>query len=285
MTAISRTSIVAMLVAVEVLVAGLCIWSLTNAGAGWGGMGLHRVDYNARPFAPIAAGPSPVVTIDDVDSHVVVSASTDGLVHVTDETAVHGWIAGSDQAQVLTASRTPDGVRIFRPEGHFVIGDTNDRVLVQVPPMSRLEIVRSDACDISGIRNGASVHTNDGHITATDVSGNAFDFDSGDGRVTISNISFTGNAPHMHVRTADGSVHVSGAFGAPGAYSVETGDGRVDVTLLSGSNVTVSSSTGDGSITIDGNRHAGSTVKVGNGDAAMNVHTEDGSIHITTNGA
>lgn len=275
-----------MLVAVEVLVAGLCIWSVTGVTAPtWSGGGFHRVDYVASPIAPISAGDSPVVTIDDEDSYVIVSASTDGLVHVTDKTVVHGWIAGSNRAQVLTASRTPDGVRIFRPPGHFSIGATEDKVLVAVPPMSRVQIVRSDRCDISGIRNGASIHTSDGHITATDVSGNGFDFDSGDGRITISNISFTGNGPHMHLRTADGSVRVSGVFSAPGAYGIQTGDGRVDMTLLAGSNVTVSASTNDGSIAIDGNRHAGSTVKTGNGDATMNIHTEDGSIHITTNGA
>lgn len=276
-----------MLVAVEVLVAGLCIWSVTGVTAPtWSGGGFHRVDYVASPIAPIAAGDSPVVLIDDEDSYVIVSVSTDGLVHVTDKTVVHGWIAGADRAQVLTASRTPDGVlRIVRPPGHFAIGATEDKVLVAVPPMSRIQIIRADRCDISGIRNGASIHTNDGHITATDVSGNAFDFDSGDGRITISNISFTGNGPHMHLHTGDGSVQISGIFTAPGANGVDTGDGRVDVTALPGSNVTVNASTSGGSIAINGNRHAGSTLKAGTGDAAMTIHTEDGSIHITTNGA
>ncbi len=275
-----------MLIAAEMLIVGIGIWSMTSLGAAnWSVPGVHRVDFVAPAIAPIAAGNAPVVTIDDIDSHVIISDSNDGLVHVADKTVLHGWLVGSDKAQVLTATRTPDGVRIFRPEGHGSIGYSNGRVLVEVPPQSRVEVIRSDRTDISGSFAYASIHTDDGHISATNLTGNGFDFDSGDGGITISNIAFTGNGPHMHLRTADGSVHVSGVFGAPGAYGVTTSDGRVEITLLSGSNVTVSGSTDDGSIFINGDRHAGAVAKAGNGDAAMNIHTADGSIHITTNGA
>lgn len=283
----SRAGIVAVLLAVELAIAGLMVWTVGGFHAGsWSGGGfVHRVDYVAPPIAPVAAGASPVVTIDDVDSHVVVSPSSDGLVHVTDETSVHGWLVGYSHAQVLTVTRTPSGVRIFRPEGHFAIGLTNDRVRVQVPVMTRLTIARADSVNVSGLRNGATIHTDDGHIAVSNLRGNAIDLESTDGRIDVRDLKTTGSSPNVTMSTTDGSIHVRGVFTAGGHYSLQSNDGRIDVMLFAGSNVTVAASSSDGSIHVNGDRHASHTLRVGNGDAAMRVQTEDGSIHLTTNGA
>lgn len=298
----SRVGLISLLIAVEVVIAGFALYTLRGAGFGSAG-GFHEVDYSAPTIAPIGAGFSPVVTVDDVDSHVVVSPSNDGLVHVTDRTEVHGFIFGSDHAQALQVSRTFGGVRIYRPEGHFVLGDTTTRIELEVPPMTQLHISRSGGDDVSGLQNGADVvsqdghitfedvkgdikaHSNDGRITLTNVSANQIDASTNDGRIYATQIQMTGAAPHATLHSDSGSMRVSGTFPA-GTYAFTTSDGRIELGLLPGSDASVDASTADGRIVVDGQRdEAGQPIRIGGGSAAMRVRTEDGSVHITTNGA
>ena len=92
-----RTALVAMLLAVEVMLVGLMYFALRGSAAGSAiasGGGFHSADMSAKAFPAIAAGPAPHVLIDDPGSGVYVTASTDGLVHVQDETHVHGFVWG-----------------------------------------------------------------------------------------------------------------------------------------------------------------------------------------------
>jgi hypothetical protein len=260
------------------------------------------VEYTAPPVAPISAGYAPVVTVDDVDSRVVVTPSNDGLIHVTDRTQVHGLIFGSDHAQVLQVTRTLDGVRVYRPEGHFVLGDTTTRLELSVPPMTHLKIARSGGDDVSGLQNGVDVISQDGHITLDDMKGdikahsddgritlnnlsaNQIDATTNDGRIYATQIEMTGASPRATLRSESGSMRISGSFPA-GSYSFTTADGRIELGLLTGSDASVDASTGDGHVVVDGREPAGQPIRVGAGSAAMRVRSEDGSVHITTNGA
>ncbi len=298
----SRTGLISLLIAVEVVIAGLALYTLRGAGFASAG-GFHQVDYSAPAIAPISAGYSPVVTVDDIDSRIVVTPSSDGLVHVTDRTEVHGFIFGADHAQTLQVSRTLGGVHIYRPEGHFVLGDTTTRVEVAVPPMTQLHISRSGGDDISGLQNGVDVvsqdgritledikgdikaHSDDGRITLTNVNANQIDASTHDGRIYASQIQMTGTSPRATLHSDSGSMHISGSFSA-GTYAFTTSDGRIDLGLLSGSDASVDASTADGRVVVNGQRdEAGQPIRVGNGSAVMRVRTEDGSVHITTNGA
>lgn len=297
----SRTGLISLLIAVEVVIAGFALYTLRGAGFASGG-GFHAVDYTAPTINPIAAGISPVVTVDDIDSRIVVTPSNDGLVHVTDRTQVHGLIFGSEHAQVLQVTRTFDGVRVYRPEGHFTLGDTTNEVDISVPQMTQLKISRSGGDDISGLQNGADVISQDGHISFEDMKGNinalcddgrvelnnvstnSIDVSSKDGRILASQIQMTGAQPHASLHTDDGLMRISGAFPA-GTYAFTTGDGRIELSLLQGTDASVDASTGDGHVVVDGNTQAGQPIRVGAGSAAMRVRSEDGSVHITTNGA
>ena len=84
----SRTSVVAMLIAIEVAIVGIALYAVRGIG------GVHAAEFAAKTITPIDAGASPRVEIDDPDSRVDVTASTDGLVHVTDLTHVHGAFFG-----------------------------------------------------------------------------------------------------------------------------------------------------------------------------------------------
>lgn len=297
----SRAGLISLLIAVEVVIAGLALYTLRGAGFASAG-GFHEVDYSAPSIAPISAGDTPVVTVDDIDSHVVVTPSSDGMIHVSDRTQVHGFIFGADHAQALQVTRTPGGVRMYRPEGHFVLGDTTTRVELSVPPMTQLKIARSGGDDISGLQNGIDVVSQDGHITLADmkgdikahsddgritlnnVSANQIDATTSDGRIYASEIAMTGGSPRAMLHSDSGSLHISGAFPA-GSYAFTTSDGRIELTLLQGSDASVDASTADGHVVVDGRDLAGQPIRVGNGTAAMRVRSEDGSVHITTNGA
>ena len=303
----SRAGLVAMLVAAEILIAGFAIYTLRGSGnivSVTGGM--HSVDYAAPSFAPIAAGIAPNVTIDDMDSKVIVTTSSDGMVHVTDKTQVHGLLFGTAEVAKLQVHRTLDGVNISRPEGHFFLGDSTNRIAVEVPPMTHLTIARSGGDEITGLRNGIDVTSQDGRIYLTDITGNvkahsdsgrviathlsanSVDLTSNDGRIEVSQLEMTGLAPRANLHTDDGPLLIAGVFPALGNYTLTTNDGHVDLSLAQGSSATVSAATGDGHIVVDGRTQddvTSSSVRVGAGDSSMNVHTADGSIHISTNGA
>ncbi len=297
----SRTGLISLLVAVEVVIAGLALYTLRGSGFASAG-GFHEVEYTAPAIAPISAGYAPVVTVDDVDSHVVVTASDDGQVHVTDRTQVHGFMFGGDRAQVLQVTRTLDGVRVYRPEGHFTLGDTTNRVELSVPPMTKLKISRSGGDDISGLQNGIDVvsqdghvtlndmkgdvkaHSDDGRITLSDVSANQIDATTNDGRIYATQIQMTGASPRATLHSDSGSMRISGVFPA-GNYAFTTSDGRIELSLLQGSDASVDASTGDGHVVLDGRDLEGQPIRVGAGSASMHVRSEDGSVHVTTNGA
>jgi hypothetical protein len=328
----SRTALVAMLIAVEVLLVGLMLFAL-RGGFGGGHVlaasGFHSVNSTGKTFAPIAAGLAPVVRIDDPSTHVILTTSIDGLIHVKDDSSQHGLVWGSSTIANLTVARTPDGVQISRPAYHSfaMFGMDIERIEVQVPSGSRIEIGHCSAADISGVRNAVDVasqdghisltdirgavvaHSDDGHLDATDVSGDTLalstndgslhlhdvtarvlDATTSDGRVEAMNLSIDGATPHVTLHTGDGSLHISGRFAPQGTYDFSSGDGSAELTVASGSDLAISASTGNGRIHVDGSSYgdgdsATRTIRLGNGSGAMRLATQDGSIHITTNGA
>jgi Toastrack DUF4097 len=302
----SRIGLISLLIAVEALIVGLGFYTLKGIPGMASAGGFHHVDFTAAPIAPVAAGLSPAVTIDDVDSGVTVSPSNDGLVHVTDRTEAHGfvWNVGNFHSPVVT--RTLDGVKIVRAGGHsfgVAMGWSRQHIDVEVPPASRVTILRSSGAHISGLNNDVVATSQDGRITVDDVTGNVtahsddgrivgfnlragrLDLSSNDGRIELSNIELNGSAPRATLHTSDGPIIVSGVFPANGEYALSTGDGHIDLALQQGSDTSVDASTGDGHVIVDGHRVTGQPIRAGAGNASMRVRTEDGSVHITTNGA
>lgn len=322
-----------MLLAVELVLVGM----MFTAVHGWGGHvfaasgGFHAANASAKTYPPVAAGLSPHVQIDDADSGVHVTASNDGLVHVSDATSIHGFVIGASKIVDLTIARTADGVRIYRPSSqhHFTVifgGDT-EHIDVQVPSGSHVDVIRSSSAEVTGMQNAVDVksqdghiglfdihgnvnaHSDDGHIEARNVAGdtlamstndgslrfsditaNVLDAKTDDGRIEAANLTIGGSSPRATLHTNDGSVHVGGKFAAGGSYDFSTNDGRVETTLATGSDLTIDASTGSGKIYVDGSPFgdgdsATHTVRLGSGSGAMRLASQDGSIHITTNGA
>ena len=287
----SRTLVIAVLVAAEVAILGLAAFSIRGGISGNLVAGGGAANFVAKTFAPIAAGKAPRVTIDDPNSGVTIGVSDDGLVHVKDDTSFSGVTLRSprDYPQ-LTVTQDFNGVHISRPAYHegwsMFIGFSNSRqhFEVQVPAAAAVIVDACDNAEVSDLQNGATIkaldgrieltrvqgaivaHTDDGHIRADDVASSSLDLSSDDGWIEMRNFTAA----------------------AGGTYDVMTHDGHIKVALAPGSDVTVDASTNDGSLRVDGVRQRSDddrkqqTIRVGNGASAMRVHSDDGSVTITT---
>jgi hypothetical protein len=311
----SRAGLVAMLVAVEVLIVGIAIYVM--GGGGIGTMhgatvfaGMHRIDFAAKPIAPIGAGDSPHVSIDDPNSRVEVSPSHDGQVHVKDLTSYRGATYSKSPLEQLTVERTADGVHVVRPGSPGNVWDMfgyyDQRIEIDAPAGSHIDIARCSGADVTGIDGGVTVRSQDGHITLTSLTG-AVDAFSGDGYIEANNvhgetISLRSHDGHVGLQDVaatttltahsdDGRIYGENV-GVGHDGNITTSDGSIVLGLAPGADLTVNASTGDGSITVDGTRvrdesgdSVQQTVRVGNGSGSLRVSSNDGSIHITTNGA
>ncbi len=316
MNATSRTSVIAMLLAAELLIAGMAVYSLRGGSiapgfASFGHPGTTG-SFVAKSFAPMVAGIAPNVTIDDPESGVSVTPSTDGLVHVKDDTTFEGWGYDRNYPQ-LRVSQDASGVHVARAEYHVAfIGWVSSRQHIEllVPAQSTVVIGHCQSAELSGLNNGATVtsqdghidltdmrgtivaHSDDGHVTASFVTTGSLQLSSNDGYVEALNLDLVGTAPVVTLHSADGHVTATGRFPAGGTYDLTTDDGRIYVTADQGSDVALNASTSDGAIHIDGVRQrqfdegdpASGTLRLGSGASTMHLHSQDGSIYITTNG-
>lgn len=265
----SRVGIVAVLLAAEVFIGGAILWAVMGGHPAWAS---HAEAVNTMSeLTRIDAGQAPHVVVNDPSNRVVITASTDGLVHVTDHTHRIGWFWGTASQAPLSVSRTPDGVRIVRGDGRphvdiAFIGLDFERTEVAVPAESRLEIQRCGGASLSGIQAAdVKIACNDGSLHFEDVQSPAIDAVTNDGSIRASGLHVDGGL----LKTGGGSIHVA----------------------LATPNLLVHAQTGDGSIRINGERLAkdsdsgSAEYKIGTGAGSLQVSTQDGSIHIDTNGA
>jgi len=293
-----------MLVAAEVLIVGMAIYSLGSGGAAFA-TGVHQVDFTPRSIEPVAAGATPHVVIDDTASRVRVGASSDQLVHVRDFTQIRGAVFSSAPYPQLTVARTADGLRVERPPtGNLsihIFGMSDQLIEVDVPTGSRLEIVRCAGADIDGITGGVSVHSVDGHVKladlqgsvdarsddgyleATNVRGNRLALASMDGHLTLRDVAVTS----LDATTRDGRIEAK-TLSVSDDATLQTDDGSIRLELAPKADLSIDASTRDGKIVVDGNSAdddaAQRTIRVGAGTGRMKLATGDGSIHIFTNG-
>ncbi len=307
----SRASIVGMLVAAEVLIVGMALYSLRGSEPAFGA-GMHGIDFTAAATSPIGAGSTPHVVIDDRQSRVLVGVSGDGLVHVRDLTEFRGAVFSSTKYPQLSVTRTGDGVLIERPRtgslSVAIFGYSTQKIEVDVPSGSRLDIAGCAGAEVAGITGGVSVRSQDGSVKLADLQGTVdaasddgslrvnnvhsdkLTLETRDGRIEAQGISVGGSQPLATMHTDDGSVHASGTFAPGGTYELSSNDGSIELRLARDADLTIAASTGDGRILVDGNA-AGSedssqrTIRLGAGSSTMKLATSDGSIRIFTNGA
>jgi len=288
----SRLPLVGMLIAIEVVIAGFAIYTLTGHRtifAGTGGGGFHSMNYTAPPVAPVAVGNAPTIAIDDPSDRVIVTVSNDRFVHVVDRTRMSGMFWGMPQVAPLHVSRTADGVSIVRgAENMFIsLGDDGStrRIEVQVPSDAVLSIAQCGGAEITGTQGGVTAHSVDGSILLADLRGTV-DVRDDDGRIEARRI--TGDS--FGARSSDGRIILDGVI-AP-KIDVNTLDGRIIATFPANTDATITARTDDGNIRRDGTQlnHgdgdvAVQTITLGSGAGRVALATNDGTIYISTNGA
>ncbi|MGC2635207.1 MAG: DUF4097 family beta strand repeat-containing protein [Candidatus Cybelea sp.] len=288
----SRISVVAMLIAAELLIVGMAVYALGGGPVALAG-GMRHVDFAAATVEPLAAGETPQIAIDDAASRVSVGVSNDRLVHVRDLTQMRGAIFSSSSYPQLRVTRTADGVRIERsPQQHFSVelfDFSAEAIHVDVPSGSHVQIAHCSGADVDGITGGVNVQSQDGHVnlsdlrgtvnassddgylTATNVRGDRLAMESSDGHLTLANVAvgslvarthegrieannltIAGERPDATLHSDDGPLRVAGTFGPNGSYEVSTDDGSVKLRVPHDSDLAIDASTGDGRIDVDG---------------------------------
>ncbi|HEV3152658.1 MAG TPA: DUF4097 family beta strand repeat-containing protein [Candidatus Baltobacteraceae bacterium] len=304
----SRTGIIIALIGAEIFIAGAILAAL-GAPHSAGASQLHGVAFTARAVEPIDAGDAPRVRIDDADSTVTVSTSPDGRVHVIDNSRLGGPIWGTRDLPQLQVERTSDGVNVSRPDAggatYFMFGGWEDRrITVQVPQKANVDVIACSGAEITGLAGSVRVRSQDGAITVRDLTADA-DLQSDDGHIDAANIhakslSVSTNDGELRLRdvtvdrlqgsTQDGLISASGL--QVGGGSLSTNDGGIELSFLP-ANLSIHAQTSDGNVTFDG-RKMGSNddddsssgdFHIGAGGGSLQVATQDGDIHILTNGA
>jgi DUF4097 and DUF4098 domain-containing protein YvlB len=283
----NRAALVGMLVAVEILIAGLVVWSIGGAGhLSAAGLPGHQVDFTAKAIAPIDAGATPHVVISDPSSGVRVGVSADGRVHVRDLTNTHGTFFSHDETiPQVAATRTADGVAIERPSYDsdwtiFSFGSSERRIQVDVPAGTHLDIQKSNSAEVTGVTGGATVRSLDGHVTLTDLQGTV-NARSADGSVTASNI----HGDSLTVESADGHLTLHDI--AVEKLSANTSNGRVDATglTIAGTQPSATLHSNDGSVHAHGSFAPGGTYEVSSNDGRVELGLAPGSdltVELTT---
>jgi DUF4097 and DUF4098 domain-containing protein YvlB len=287
----SRLSVVAMLLAAEVVIVGMALYAL-GGGARFATT-MHRAAFAGASVEPIAAGETPQVAIDDADSRVNVGVSNDGLVHVRDLTQMRGAIFSTSTYPQLRVTRTAQGVRIERSaEQHFsfdLFDFSTEAIQVNVPSGSHVQIARCSGADVKGITGGVNVQSQDGHVTLSDLRGNvdastdegylaatnvrgdrlAMESSDGhllladvtvgslvartrEGRIEASDLTVAGARPDATLHSDDGPLRVAGTFGPNGSYEMSTDEGWVNLRVPQSSDLAIEASTSDGRIDVDG---------------------------------
>lgn len=115
-----------------------------------------------------------------------------------------------------------------------------------------------------GLLGDVDVWSDDGRIEVRDVAGGRMSLHSDDGRIFLANVS-------------DRSIAAS------------ADDGSITLQLSGTGNATVVAATDDGSARLNGTRLAedgpASPIRLGAGLGRIRLTTEDGSIHVMTNGS
>lgn len=277
----SRTGVIAVLIAAELFVASIIAVSAGGLKTFTAMGDVHGLGNMSYAFPAIDAGDRPHVVIDDAGSRVTVSASSDGRVHVTDTKHMHGW--GSAPAR-LQVQKTADGVSIARPAASgntMIFGMEFGGTLVEIPAGATLEIRNSSGADLSDLTGTIAVHSDDGHISASNVHTADLSLTTNDGHISLTDV----DAGKLQAVTSDGAIRVSNLRVRTGV--LHTSDGSIHVGFAGSGDVTVHAQTGDGSIRMNGIRQAGSPAEYtfGNGSGTLDVATQDGSIRVNTNGA
>jgi hypothetical protein len=296
MRGISRRTIVAMLLAIEIAIGGEAIVAVRSGQSD--PPAVARLDAPQGPPAALVAGAPartftvgahPVLTVDIGYADLTVLADAAGQIAVSVSDS-HAFGMMPEHAPI-SARVDHDTIHIAATTSHdFSLGD--DRmVTVRVPPNTTVTVVNAGDITANGLQATSSFHSvGRGSITIGDYDAPSLDATSS-GRISLHQVSTNrlmatstddrvdGIALHVHDGMIEGDGRVTLGF-APGTdtlVTAETDDGRVSI---AGSAAPTTVSTGKRS----DDDSASQTVRIGSATGHLDVHTSTGNITLTQEG-
>jgi DUF4097 and DUF4098 domain-containing protein YvlB len=160
-------------------------------------------------------------------------------------------------------------------------------VVVSVPRHVNLDLNTSDgSIEASGVTGDFRLHTGDGHMELHSLDGSLV-ASSGDGHITAD-----GRFDRLDLQSGDGHIDVEARRGSHinSPWRLRSGDGGIRLSVPDEFAADLEATTGDGSIdvdfpvTVDGGSHRNRSRlygKMNGGGGLLEVHTGDGSIHLS----
>ena len=300
-----RAGLLAGLVMAEALILGAMVYAAGGlGGAHLGMMHLQRVEQSTMPHTlpAIDAGTQPAIVVDDPSSRVIITAASDGRVHVTDDWHIQGFVWGKQrELPPLKEERTADGLSVTRSRyagGFASFGFEQEHTLIAAPPDARITVKEASGIELSGNRGSVNMHSQDGHIDVTDtrapidirsddgslhltnVETDRLTATTADGRIVAKNVSVSGTHPSATLHSDNGSVHFSGTLAPDGTYTMDSADGRIEVSLASADGIRISTRTQDGHIDVNNVRLHGSDD--GAGAIILNPAADRGALELAS---
>jgi hypothetical protein len=293
---ISRSQLIAVLVALEVVIAGEMIlairgdqppqWSAWHSGAAEAS-GSNLAEGGSHQV--FAAGSHPVLNVDIGYADLTIRTGDASQIDVSvSKSTDFGIFRGKGP---ITAAKDGETVRIEAGEGHnWSVGD--DRmVTVIVPPNTRVTVVKAGNIKAEGLRADASFSSvGNGTVTIEDYDARSLSVSASDGRITLQRVA----ANHLDATASDGRIEGSGLQLRDG--NIESSDGRVSLGFAQGTNTLVNAETSDGKIRVSGIPGAASSetakssdddedassrsVRIGAGEGRLDVRSSDGNIYL-----
>jgi len=230
-------------------------------------------------------GNNPSLHVDTNDASVEITRGVSNTINA--RVTADGISIGSSGVRV-TERQDADKVdlQVHVPnDGGFHFGvHRGVRVEIQVPPTCALDLHSGDGhIAVTGVSGQARLDTSDGHISVQNFSG-ALRGHTGDGHMTID-----GTFTDLDLRTGDGHIDLTVRPGSKmnGGWLVHTSDGRVEARLPQDLAAELYAHTGDGHIQLDMPVTVSGSIersrirgKINGGGPLLEITTGDGSIHL-----
>ena len=177
------------------------------------------------------------------------------------------------------------------------------RLVASVPRETNLRARSGDgAISVRGVTGHVELHSSDGNITGTDLSGQVA------ARTSDGTVNLRGIKGDLEVESSDGALTIAGSFGALRAHTsdgsisitadaatkmtsdwdISTGDGRIELSLPNDFGAELDAHTGDGSVDVADLKVAvsGTLSKdslrgtLGDGGRSLRIRSGDGAIRL-----
>jgi DUF4097 and DUF4098 domain-containing protein YvlB len=192
-------------------------WQQGNWNNFWGSLGPEfNNDVQLTHPLTVAPGMTPVVNIENPNGDVMVTASTDGQIHLTGHQVAH--IGSQKSANQLFADTKPQ-IEATASGANIVIparDNLSDDLTIELPPQSAA-VIRGDHGDVTveGLKSNADITANHGDVKVEDIGSDVHvQMQHGDfsARKVQGSINMSGRGGDVTLAQVKGGASINGEF-------------------------------------------------------------------------